>query len=63
MKASNWYSLCKLIGTILGNTDLIILGFDVEIEIGSLDGSFDGENNYKLEVFCLEIKLDLLMVK
>ena len=31
----------KVLGTILGNVNVITFGLDVGIELGSLDGSFD----------------------
>ena len=39
----------KVFGTILGNIDRITLGFDIETEMGFLDGSFDVSNDCKLE--------------
>ena len=39
----------KLLGTILGNADGVTLGIDVGRYIFSLDGSFDGSNDDKLE--------------
>ena len=39
----------KLLGTILGNVDGIILIMDVRPELSSLDISFDGSNDVKLE--------------
>ena len=38
-----------MIGTILVDVDVIILGLDVGTELGSLDGSFDGYNDSKLK--------------
>ena len=39
----------KVLGTIFGNVDVITLGFDVVIELGVLDGSFDGSNDGRRE--------------
>ena len=39
----------KVIGAIHGNLDGIILGLDVGTEMVTLDGSFDGYNDMKLE--------------
>ena len=41
-------SVGKVIGTILWNVDGIILGIDVETDLGSLYGCFDGNNDVKL---------------
>ena len=38
-----------MLGTVLGNLDVIIFGNDVGTELGSLDGSLDGSDDYKLE--------------
>ena len=38
-----------MIGTILGNVDVITLGIDVVTDLGSLDVSSDGSNDVKLE--------------
>ena len=38
-----------MLGTIIGNVDGTTLGIDVETELGSLDGSFYGSNDYKHE--------------
>ena len=38
----------KVIGTILGNVDIITLGIDIGTYMGSLYGSFDGSNDIKL---------------
>ena len=35
----------KVLGTILGDVYVITPGFDVGIEVGYLDGSFDGYND------------------
>ena len=43
----------KVIGTILGNIDVIALGLDVRTDLESLDGSFDGASDRKLEVLLL----------
>ena len=43
----------KALGPILGNVDVITLGIDVVTELGSLDESFDGSNDVKLEVLLL----------
>ena len=40
----------KLLGTILVNADRITRRLDVGTELGSLDGSFYGSNDVKLEV-------------
>ena len=39
----------KVLGTILGDADVITLGLDVIIELVSLDGSFDGSNDVNIE--------------
>ena len=39
----------RVLGTILVNIDGITFGFDVGTELGSVDGSFDGFNDDKLE--------------
>ena len=39
-----------MLGTILVNVDVITLGIGVGTDIGSLDGSFYGYNDGKLEV-------------
>ena len=39
----------KVIGTILGNADIITLGIDVGTELRSSDGSFDVSNDGKIE--------------
>ena len=39
----------KVLGTILGNVDGITLGLDIGTEVRSLDVSFDGPNDRKLE--------------
>ena len=39
----------KFLGTILLNVYGIIFGIDVGTEVVSLDGSFDGYNDFKLE--------------
>ena len=39
----------KVLGTKLGNLDVITLGLDVGTELGSLDGYFYGSNDGKLE--------------
>ena len=39
----------KVFVTILVNVDRITLGIDVEIEMGSLDGYFDGSNDGKFD--------------
>ena len=44
----------KLIGNFIRNLDRFTLGFDVERDLGYLDGSFDGSNDGKLEGFLLE---------
>ena len=38
-----------MIGNIIGNLYVITLGLEIEIELVSLDGSFDGSNNGILE--------------
>ena len=38
-----------MLDTILENLDGTTLGFDVRIELGSINGSFDGTNYGKLE--------------
>ena len=38
-----------MLGTILGNVNVITLGIGVETDLGSLNGSFDGSNDGKLE--------------
>ena len=45
----------KVFVTVLGNVDVITLGFDVGTELGSLDGSFDGPNYGKLEGLLLGV--------
>ena len=39
----------KLLVTLIENVDGIKLGVDVETDLGSLDGSFDGSNVGKIE--------------
>ena len=39
-----------MIGTILGNVDVITLGVNVETEMGYFDGSFDGSYDCKIEL-------------
>ena len=39
----------KVLDTILGNVDVITIGFDVGTELGSFDGSFDVSNDGKIE--------------
>ena len=39
----------EVLVTILVNVDRITLGIDVEIEMGSLDGYFDGSNDGKFD--------------
>ena len=39
----------KVLGTILGNVDVIILGIDIGTELGFLDGSLNVSNDGKLE--------------
>ena len=43
----------KVLGTTLGNVDVITIGIDNGTEMGSLGGSYDGSNNGKLEVLLL----------
>ena len=43
----------KVLDTILGNIDGIILGLDVGIDTGSLYESFDGSKDDKLEVLLI----------
>ena len=43
-KSSNWFFNGKILGTILRNLHVITLGFDVGIELRSVDGSFCGYN-------------------
>ena len=42
----------KLIGTIVGNVDIITLEIDVGTDLGYLDGSLDDSNYGLLEGFC-----------
>ena len=46
-----------MIGTIPGDVDEITFGIDVVIELGSLDGSFDGFNDGKIEGLLIEDSL------
>ena len=43
-----------MLGTILDNVGGITIGIDVETDMGSLDVSFDGSNDGKLEVLFFE---------
>ena len=43
----------KVLGNIPGSVDVITLGLDIEIEPGSVDGSFDGSNDGKFGVLLL----------
>ena len=47
----------NVIGTLLGNVDRITLGIDVGTNLNSLDRSFDGSNNGKLEVLLMGYSL------
>ena len=42
------YTGGRVIGTILGNVDRIILGIDIGTELVFLDGSLDGSNEGKI---------------
>ena len=53
----------KFFSSILGNVDLIIIGFNIGIKMGSLNGSFDGSNAASLGVYCSGVHWYLLMVK
>ena len=44
---------CKVLVTILGNVDGIILGLDVGTYLGYLDGYFDGSNDVNIEELLL----------
>ena len=48
-----WISFVKVLGTMLWNVYGITLGLDIETELGSLDGSFDGFHDEILEVLFL----------
>ena len=43
----------KVLGTVIGNVDVITLGINVETELGSLDGSFDDYKDGKFEALFL----------
>ena len=47
----------KVFVPILGNVDRITLGIDVGTNLNSLDRSFDGSNNGKLEVLLMGYSL------
>ena len=39
----------KVVGNIVGNVYVITVGIDIGTELGSLDVSFDGSNDEKLD--------------
>ena len=47
----------KVIGTILGNVDIIAPGFVIGTDMGYLDESFDGYDYGKLEVLLIGYSL------
>ena len=53
----------KVIETILGNSDEIILALNVELELGFLDESFDGFYDGNFIAYCLETHWYLQMIK
>ena len=46
-----------MIGTIIGNVDEIKLGIDVETDMGSLYGPFDGCNDGNLEGLLIGVSM------
>ena len=53
-KASNWdITMVKGLALYFGNVYGITLVIDVGIELGYLDGPFDGSNDEKLEVLLI----------